>query len=380
MQLTKNYDYDFEPPPPTVSFDRPLSVTKREYEHLRLPDKNAMNVKCGCENCTLCNYNIIQTGTKSFTSKYTKFDYRILHKCSCTSTWVIYQLICKKCGAAYIGSTEQTAETRTKNHLTRMSRADTQNLKTIESDEYIQGNLYTHFKLGCMDSKSESNNNNNNNNNKFDATKDIGIIIIERVVKFIKTRNPYHISYVAKARNLLNLRERYWQAECNLVHTEGLNDTKDFNNFGYFRRNTPVLFVNDYKIFKNKNKFKNNEICDTNNDRNKAIKEWKEEMARECKMDLNTIENLTDVLIFDTKWLDDLEIGLAAANNEIKNGKRQEKNPIVTKDTFAKNTNKNKNNNNSYNINNNNNIIIVLIIITKIIMTMKISQLKVNQK
>ena len=47
----------------------------------------------------------------------------------------------------------------------------------------------------------------------------------------------------------MNGRERYWQAAMNLIHTNGLNDSKDFNNLGYFRRNTKKEFILDFETF-----------------------------------------------------------------------------------------------------------------------------------
>ena len=70
------------------------------------------------------------------------------------------------------------------------------------------------------------------------------------MVEDIPTTNPYHIDYIRKARGVLKIREQYWQMILNLIFTTGLNDTKDFNNSGFYRRNTPKEFIKHCKMFK----------------------------------------------------------------------------------------------------------------------------------
>ena len=127
-----------------------ISVTRREYEHQRIPSKDAVNLKCNDCNCKLCKFDLMADGLKSFHSTFALCDYEIMHKADCNTTWVIYCIKCKHCGAEYVGSCEQPLKVRTIQHLCRMCKAELECLNKILEDSYIQMNLYEHFKVGCI--------------------------------------------------------------------------------------------------------------------------------------------------------------------------------------------------------------------------------------
>ena len=85
-----------------------ISETSRSYEHMKLVSKNAGNIYCNLDSCEICKYQVLNEDSKTFRETYTNFDYNILHKLNCQSTWVIYLLQCTKCNAQYVGSTEET--------------------------------------------------------------------------------------------------------------------------------------------------------------------------------------------------------------------------------------------------------------------------------
>ena len=101
-------------------------------------------------------------------------------------------------------------------------------------------------------------------------------------------RNPFHIRYVAAARAFMNTRERYWQSSMNLIHTDGLNDSKDFNNLGFFRRNTSRKFIEDFQWFSTHYNFSSIEVSR----RNDLITAKKLILAKEMETEVNKIEEL----------------------------------------------------------------------------------------
>ena len=396
-----------------------VSVTKREYEHQRMPAKNAISLGCKKENCKLCKYNLIKDGIKVFYSKFARTNYNIMHKMYCSTTWAVYCFVCKHCGAEYIGSCEQPMNARVVQHLCRMCRARLECLGQIGEDSYIQANLYEHFKIGCCEKRKvwreekeevkeqenekekdnqfgmineskrslnnsinnnnnnntnniinindkiqtnleeeniDNNNNNKNNNNNndninnnngewnlisyrmetnrnniensgnnimqasnnnktntnismninkdnfnnrklgkkggienFEGLKDLEVFGIERVVEYLPTRNPFHILYIARARAFMNTRERYWQAAMNLIHTNGLNDSKDFNNLGYFRRNTKKEFIKDFEIFKS---HANSDKENTFGKKRAVLFAKKQELAAELNVSIQQIDEI----------------------------------------------------------------------------------------
>ena len=90
----------------------------------------------------------------------------------------------------------------------------------------------------------------------------------DTVINYIFTNNPYHIEYLAQARAMLNFRERFWQAQLNLVYQRSLNDTRDFNNYNLFRRNERKYFKKRYKWYKSVWKYENNIIKSSLNEDN----------------------------------------------------------------------------------------------------------------
>ena len=155
------------------------------------------------------------------------------------------------CGAMYIGSCETTAYQRIINgHINTLLNSLDKNIEQIDKDKYTQSPLLKHAKIRCPIHNRKSNINNNSNSiNRKSFAHNFSAIIIERVLDYLPTTNPFHIQYIAKARARLNLRERIQQANHNTIHTNGLNDTKDFNNSSTFRRNTPSSFLTHYKLY-----------------------------------------------------------------------------------------------------------------------------------
>ena len=236
-----------------------LSVSGRQYEHLLLPFNNAGNYKCPFSNCRMCRQQpnsqpILKHKLRDYLCHHTGYTNKILCNLNCQSTWIIYGLICNDCGAMYIGSSETSAYQRIMNgHINTLLKTSELNIDQINKDKFSQSPLLKHAKIRCpIHNQNNSCNNNNSKSNPIPRKSfahNFTAVIIERILDYLPTSNPFHIQYVAKARARLNLRERIQQANHNTIHTNGLNDTKDFNNNNTFRRNTPSSFLTHYKLF-----------------------------------------------------------------------------------------------------------------------------------
>ena len=123
------------------------------------------------------------------------------------------------------------------------------------------------------------------------------IVLIERVVDSLPSKKPFSFKYVSKARARMCLLERIEQAQHNSIHTDGLNDTKDFNNNGCFRRNTPLSFISHHNIYNHifksdDTKDDEKEICDIDFEFYGLLHMYNHHIERNAKI---LIENLRDV-------------------------------------------------------------------------------------
>ena len=71
--------------------------------------------KCNMKNCKICKFIYASSYIKL--DKFSNLKIKLMNNASCTSTDLIYIIICKKCKLFYIGETSQTLKARTSQHL-----------------------------------------------------------------------------------------------------------------------------------------------------------------------------------------------------------------------------------------------------------------------